>query len=74
MAQAQARIRALLIEKSEGGELIGFVPAVPPGNGRSAKIRAAIASTLLASLEMAREGEISLEQIAAAGPIMLHCR
>ena len=61
VTEARARIRAKLHGQPEGEELTGYVPALPQA-AAGATTRAAIASTLLASLELAKEGEVSLAQ------------
>jgi len=72
VADAMARVRAVLAEHPDGGELAVFVPAIPAGDpDRPLKARAAVASTLLAGLELARGGEAALDQPAAFGQIFL---
>jgi segregation and condensation protein A len=64
--QALERVRLML------GKIAGWCPfadLLPAAPGTSLISRAAVASTLLASLELARAGEIELEQIGAFGPI-----
>ncbi len=68
-ALARRHIRAELTGRPEGGDLVSFVPAIPDAPERPANLRAAIAGTLLAGLEMAREGEITLHQSLFGGPI-----
>ena len=60
------------------GRLLGSIPDwssldafLPESLGTPAERRAALASTLLASLEMARDGALRLRQDTAFGPIML---
>jgi segregation and condensation protein A len=72
---ALARIRALLAELPDGGELARFLPPIAPEEPqRPLKARAAMASTFLAGLELARAGQIRLEQTGAFGTVMLHPR
>ncbi len=72
VADAMARVRAVLAEHPDGGELAVFVPAIPAGDpDRPLKARAGVASTLLAGLELARSGEAALDQPAAFGPVSL---
>ena len=69
-SQASRHIRAELAGRPGGGELASFVPAIPDGMPeRALKVRAAIASTLMASLDMAREGEVLLDQAYPGEPI-----
>jgi len=68
-ALARRHIRAELIGRPEGGDLLSFVPAIPDTPERHANLRAAIAGTLLASLELAREAEVTLHQPLLGGPI-----
>ena len=69
VALARRHIRAELSKRPEGGDLLSFVPAIPDTPERVLKIRAAVAGTLMASLEMAREAEVSLDQPLFADPI-----
>ena len=70
VSDALARIRATLAEQPEGGELAVFLPRISAGiETRDLRARAAIASTLLAGLELAREGALRIEQDEACGPI-----
>jgi segregation and condensation protein A len=72
---ALARIRALLAELPDGGELARFLPPIAPQEPqRPLKARAAMASTFLAGLELARAGQIRLEQTGAFDTVMLHPR
>ena len=65
-------IRSELAARPVGGDLLSFLPAIPDTPERPVRIRAAIASTLMASLELARDGEVALDQLALSGPIGLH--
>jgi segregation and condensation protein A len=73
--QAIARMRAMLAGLPKEHDLLGFVPPLPatPPN-RALRIRAAIASTLAASLELARDAEVALQQEDMFGPIVVHPR
>ncbi len=67
---ALARVRALLAADPAGGTLARFLPPLgldDPEHGL--KARAAVASTLVAGLELARDGAAHLEQGQAFGPI-----
>jgi segregation and condensation protein A len=71
--QALARIRALLAACPEGGDLGAFLPPLAAdAPNRPLQARAAVASTFLAGLELARDGQIRLEQAAAFGVVRLH--
>ena len=71
VARALARIRKALEGQPEGGELVSFVPGLPETPDRSLRLRAAIASTLLASLELAKDGAVHFHQPDAWGPVAL---
>ncbi len=69
-SQAIFRMGAILAEHPEGGELLDFVPTLPAGLlNRTESLRVAIASTLIAGLELSREGRVHLHQDAAFAPI-----
>ena len=52
------------------GDLLDFVPTMPGGVAdRQASLRGAMASTLIAGLELTREGRVHLHQDAAFTPI-----
>ncbi len=46
----------------EGGDLLSFVPRINKGVARVIKVNAVVADTLIASQEMARERDASIEQ------------
>jgi segregation and condensation protein A len=72
VTDALARIRTVLAEHPEGGELSQFLPVLSPDVvNRDLRARAAVASTLLAGLELAREGAVSIEQEKDYGPVLL---
>lgn len=69
VAAAVARITRMLGEDPGGRELSAFLPAVNAGAPeRELRCRAALASTLLAGLELAREGALLLNQKARGRP------
>ena len=69
---ALARVRALLAADPAGGTLERFLPPLAPDDpAHGLKARAAVASTLVAGLELTRDGTAHLEQRAAFGPINL---
>lgn len=71
-SDALARVRALLAERPEGGPLAGFLPSgLATGADRAIKARAAVAGTLLAGLELARDGEATLEQEGVFGDVVI---
>lgn len=68
--QALAHMRAMLGALAEGGDLLSFVPEFPPGlPDRALRLRGAIASTVVASLELARDAQAELRQEAPFGRI-----
>jgi segregation and condensation protein A len=70
-AQALPHIRALLAAHPRGAELARFLPSATRAGPSNLQARAALASTLLAGLELARQGEATLEQDAPFGDIHL---
>ena len=69
---ALVRIRAMLAEHPEGGDLVGFLPTIGAEEpDRPLKARAAVASTLMAGLELAREGVLMLRQEDAFGMVTM---
>jgi segregation and condensation protein A len=67
---AIAQVRGLLAElPSEGMRLAALLPAAGERMATPLQRRAALASTLLAGLELTREGALTLEQHAAFGEI-----
>ena len=68
--QAVNRMEAILHEHLVGGDLLDFVPKMPARlSNREQSLRIAIASTLVAALELAREARVRLHQDAAFAPI-----
>lgn len=69
-SQASRHIRAELAGRPGGGALESFVPAIPDDKPeRPLRVRAAIAGTFIASLDMAREGDVVLDQALPGEPI-----
>ena len=68
MDQALARIRQMLAEDPEGGELAQFLPrlelAAGQGTDQLRQARGALAGTFVACLELTRQGEVEAEQQA----------
>ncbi len=70
--QAMARMRQVLIEAPADHDLLGFVPELSAsGPNLTTRTRAAIASTLIASLELTRIREIDASQSADFDPITI---
>ena len=67
--QALARMRELLAESPEGRELGRFLPAAGPGADQPRWARGAMASTFVACLELAKQGEVMVEQSDVAQQI-----
>lgn len=68
--QAMTRIESMLEKNPQGGDLLGFVPRLPPElPNRETSVRVAIASTLIGGLELAREARVQLRQGVLFGPI-----
>jgi segregation and condensation protein A len=69
---ALARIRALLSEQPEGGDLRKFLPTIAAdAPDRTFRARAAVASTLVAGLELAREGVVDIRQTRDFDPVTM---
>jgi segregation and condensation protein A len=66
---ALARIRALLPGLPAGATLDQLLPPMPAGEGAALWRRSALASTLLAGLELSRDGAVVLEQQAPFGAV-----
>ena len=72
VADARQRIATLLHQHPEGLALEGCLPPFPSGAAaRHLRVRASLASTLVAGLEMARDGTIILAQAQVFGPVTL---
>jgi segregation and condensation protein A len=70
--QAMARMRQVLIEAPADHDLLAFVPELSAsGPNLTTRTRAAIASTLIASLELTRIREIDASQSADFDPITI---
>lgn len=63
--QAARRLRALLPVLPAQSPITAFLPVVPQGPRHALSCRAAVASTLVAALELTRQGEIGLAQQGA---------
>jgi segregation and condensation protein A len=72
IADALQRITKLLQQHPTGLPLERCLPPIPRhAPDRPIRLRAALASTFVAGLEMARDGAIALAQEHAFGPVML---
>ena len=81
VGDALARIRQRLGTLPDGGPLAAFLPEVDSAeSGRALRRRVAVSSTLVASLELARTGTLTLDQDAPWMSIRVqhrddrHCR
>jgi len=75
MSDAIARIQAMIREMPGGGTLSTFLPKIDAkAPERERRCRAAVASTLLAGLELARQGTLTAEQEDLWLPIEFHRR
>jgi len=69
---AMTHLAARLARHPEGGELTDFLPPIAPEDPhRVSRRRTALASTVLAALELARCADIGLAQQESFGPIMV---
>lgn len=73
-ADALAHMRALLPGLAAGAALEGLLPPAPEGEDAALWRRSAMASTLLAGLELGREGAATLEQETPFSEIRLRTR
>jgi segregation and condensation protein A len=72
VSDAMAQLRRLLAVRPGGGPLTAFLPRIAGAEpGRALYCRAAVASTLVAGLELARDGALALAQDAAWAPIQV---
>ncbi len=72
VSQAIARIETMLMQRPEGGLLAAFLPAIGAEvPDRDVRCRAAVASTLVAGLELARAGGVVLGQAEDWGEIFV---
>ena len=69
--EALARIRALLPSLPDGASLDELLPPAPAGEGAALWRRSALASTLLAGLELCRDGTAELDQDAEFSRIVI---
>ncbi|MFC7478112.1 segregation and condensation protein A [Dankookia sp. GCM10030260] len=69
--EALARIRALLPGLPAGASLDELLPPAPAGEGAALWRRSALASTLLAGLELCRDGTLGLDQDQAFGAVRI---
>jgi len=73
MSDAIARIQAMIAELPDDGTLSTFLPKIDAkAPDRERRCRAAVASTLLAGLELARQGDIALDQEVPWASIAVH--
>ncbi len=71
--QAMARMRLLRTRLPDGSDLLLFVPKLSAeGPDPVLRTRASVASTLVASLELARAYEVKLQQDRPCGPILVY--
>jgi segregation and condensation protein A len=69
VVDARARILRLLESTPDGGAMEGFLPAAPAEAEPQLRRRSVWAATLMASLELARQGELVLAQDGVFGTI-----
>lgn len=75
VSDAIPHLRQRLADFPDGGPLAAFLPAIDGDDpSRALRCRAAVASTLVAGLELARHGALALEQEAAWTPIQVRSR
>jgi segregation and condensation protein A len=73
VAAARERVRAVLAANPLGAPLPALLPAVPEAADRRALLcRSAIAATLLAALELTREGEVEMTQAVPFAMVTVH--
>jgi segregation and condensation protein A len=74
-AQAIVRMRAMLQELPDGGDLLGFVPKLKADlPDRAFRLRSAIASTLIAGLELTRDAQAGVNQEELFGRVIVRPR
>ena len=74
-SDALSRLRSLLGVLPDGSPLQAFLPRLGTEQpGRALRARAALSSTLIAGLELARDGVLALEQEAAWTPVRVKRR
>jgi segregation and condensation protein A len=70
IGDALERIQKMLPDFPEGAEMGAFLPGVPAdGSDRILKARAAVASTFVAGLELAKQELLTLEQVELFGEV-----
>jgi segregation and condensation protein A len=75
VTDAMPHLRRLLAAAPDGGLLAAFLPRIDGNDpGRTLRCRAAVASTLVAGLELTRDGALVLEQDAAWAEIRVSRR
>ena len=75
LSDALSRFGELLPTLPPGSPITAYLPSIPAGSAdRRQQCRVAVASTLLASLELARNGALTLEQPAASMPVEVYWR
>ena len=75
VADALARTRAMIAARPDGGDVMDFVPNIPAnGPGRELWRKAATASTVVAVLEMAKDGHVDLRQDEPFGRILVRAK
>jgi segregation and condensation protein A len=67
---AITRLRDMLGHVPDWSSLEAFIPNVP-GEGHGVERRSTVASTLAASLELAKEGQLIIRQNKTFGPIFV---
>lgn len=60
--EALALIRSRIAAWPEGGALPAFLPEIPAGDGQDFRARAAVSASMLAGLELAKAGELAMNQ------------
>jgi segregation and condensation protein A len=72
VTDAIAHLRRVLAAAPDGGPLAAFLPRIAGDDpGRTLHCRAAVASTLVASLDLTRDGAVTLAQDAAWAEIRI---
>jgi segregation and condensation protein A len=73
-SEAIRLLRARLAAGPDGQPLERFLPALPSGPHAALRYRAALASTLVAGLELARDDVLTLEQDSAWAAVQVRRR
>ena len=75
MPEAIEHVTQLLRQQPDGLPLVDCLPPIPAGTvQRQLRQRAALASTLVASLELARDAKLDMDQAIAFGTITLRAK